>query len=118
MTTRPVVSDKALDLRLYRRKEFPQRWGVVKQGKCLSGGKKYRTCGQTRADSHSLRVAPSWQLDLLFWGVSSGFLLTSHSDLPGAGSIFGVSQAPPVCAHASPSQDGFHCKGLWVVGVS
>ena len=39
LAIRPVVSDKALALQLCR-KEFPQRWKVVKQAKCLLGGKR------------------------------------------------------------------------------
>ena len=51
-------------------------------------------------------------------GVSSSFPLTRHSDLPGSQSIFGVSQDPSLCAHASVSQEGFYCKGVQVTYIS
>ena len=49
-------------------------------------------------------------------GFSSGFPLTNHFDLPGAQSIFGVSQDPSMCAHASLSQDGSYHKDIWTYG--
>ena len=60
LTARPVVSDEALALWLFR-KEFPQRRKTVKQVKCLlGGGKKSRV----RVDRHigglRDRVAPLW----------------------------------------------------------
>ena len=42
------------------------------------------------------------------------FPLANPSDLPGAQSIFGISQDPPMCSHTSLSQDGFYQKGVWV----
>ena len=45
---------------------------------------------------------------------SPGFPLTNHFDLPGSQSLFGISQDPPMYAHASLSQDGFYRKGIWV----
>ena len=59
----------------------------------------------TWADSE--RAMPSWQSESLLWGISSGFPLTNHLALPGSESVFGTSQGPPMCAHASLSQDGF-----------
>ena len=50
----------------------------------------------------------SWQFELLLWGISSGFLLAGHFDLPGSQFISGISQDPPMCAHTSLSQDGFY----------
>ena len=41
------------------------------------------------------------------WGISSRFPLASHLALPGSESELGLSQGPPMCAHASLSQDGF-----------
>ena len=43
------------------------------------------------------RVAPLWQFESLLWGISSGFPLTNHFDLPGSESISGVSQDLPMC---------------------
>ena len=60
------------------------------------------------------RVVPLWQLESLLWGISSGFPLVNHFDLPGSLSIFSISQNPPMCAHASFSQGGSYQKGLWV----
>ena len=37
-----------------------------------------------------------------------------YNNLPGSQSIFGISQNPPRCVHASLSQDGFYRRGLWV----
>ena len=69
-----------------------------------------------RADSgrDSLQVAPWRQSELLLRGISSGFPLTSHFDLPGSQSIFGDSQDPPICVDTSLSQDGFYRKGIQV----
>ena len=53
------------------------------------------------------RVTPSWWFESLIWGISSGFPLANHLTLLGSVSLFGLSQGPPMCAHASLSQDGF-----------
>ena len=45
-------------------------------------------------------------------GDVSGFPLANH--FPGSQPILGVSQDPPMYAHASLSQDGFYRKGIWV----
>ena len=45
----------------------------------------------------------------LIWGISPSFPLANHFDL--SGSIFGISQDPPMWAHASLNQDGFYRKG-------
>ena len=55
-----------------------------------------------------VRVVPSWQFELLSWGISSEFSLAKHFDLPGSQSIFAISQDPPICVHASLSPDGFY----------
>ena len=44
----------------------------------------------------------------LLWGISPGFLLASHFNLPSCQYIFGISKDPLVCAHASLGQDGFY----------
>ena len=55
-----------------------------------------------REESHALV-----QFALLLSGVSSGFPLANHFDLPGSESVFGISQDLSMCSHASLSQDGF-----------
>ena len=45
-----------------------------------------------------LRAAPFWWFDSLLWGISSGFPLASHPDLPGSEPVLGVSQDPPMGA--------------------
>ena len=52
------------------------------------------------------------ELELLLCNISSVFPLASNFDLPQ--SILGVSQDPPMCAHASLSQDELYCKSLWI----
>ena len=46
-----------------------------------------------KLEEEALSRAP-WQFELLVWGVSPGFPLANHSDLPGSQSIFGRSQDP------------------------
>ena len=113
-STRMAVSDKGPHLPLCR-KELPQRQKVVKQS-ISKRKKRVQDVGiDTRADSGERPcVAPSWQSALLLWGISSGFPLADHSDLPGSQSVFGVSQDPPMCGHPSLSQGGFYQKGVWV----
>ena len=53
--------------------------------------------------SHTL-----WQFELLVWGISPRFPLANYFYLPGSQSIFGIPQAPPMCAHARLSEDGFY----------
>ena len=50
----------------------------------------------------------SWQFELLLWGISSGFLLAGHFDLPGSQFIFCISRDPPMCAHVSLSLGGVY----------
>ena len=52
------------------------------------------------------------------WGISSGFPLANYFDLPGSESIFGISQDLPMSVHASLSQHGFFCRGLWIVIIT
>lgn len=49
----------------------------------------------------------SWQFELLLWGISSGFPLAGHFDLPGSQFIFGISRDPPMCTHTSLSKMDF-----------
>ena len=62
-----------------------------------------------RVDRHTgglrVRVVPAWWFESLIWGISSGFPLVSHLALPGSESVFGLSQAPPLCAHLSAKMD-------------
>ena len=77
----------------------------MKQVKCLLGGKRVhvdRHMGRLRE-----RATPSWLFESLLWSISSGFPLANHLVLAGSESTFGLSQHPPMCAHASLSQDGF-----------
>ena len=58
--------------------------------------------------------------------LEGGFLTTSppgkslpnHIDLPGSETIFGMSQCPPICSHASLSQDRFYRRGLWEICIT
>ena len=50
--------------------------------------------GDIQADSE--RVA-----ELLLCGISSGFPLANYFGLPGSEFMFGISQDPPVCTHAT-----------------
>ena len=52
--------------------------------------------------------------ELLLWSISSWFPLANQFDFPGSQSIFGISQEPSMCAHASLSQDGFYHTGTWI----
>ena len=65
-------------------------------------------------DTWAERVLPSWQFKSLIWGISSGFPLADHFDLPGSESIFDLSQNPPVGVCPSLGQDGFQERGLWL----
>ena len=60
------------------------------------------------------RIAPSWQFESLLWGISSGFPLANHFDLPGSKSVFSIAQDFPMWARASLSQDGFYRRSLRV----
>ena len=76
----------------------------MKQVKCLLGEKGYVWI-DTRVGSE--RVVPLWLFESLLWDISSRSLLASHLALAGSESVFGISQGPPMCVHASLSQDGF-----------
>ena len=51
---------------------------------------------------------PSQEFESLLWGISSGFPLADHFDLPGSQFIFGMSQDRPMSMHASFSKDEFY----------
>ena len=89
----------------------------MKQVKQLLGGKSTvlvdRHIGRLR-ERESCWVAASWQFGFLFGSISFWFPLANHFDLPGSWFKFGVSQDPPMCAHAPLSQDRFYQKGIWV----
>ena len=48
---------------------------------------------------------PTWQFESLIWNISFRFPLTSHYDLPGLQSIFGVSQDSCVHVHLLAKMD-------------
>ena len=59
------------------------------------------------------RLTPSWQFKSLIWGISSGFPLANHFDLPGSESVFGIPQDPPnVCAKMDSTQEGYGQFGV------
>ena len=68
----------------------------------------------TRADSEGESL---WQFELLLWGISLGFPVTDHFDLPGSQFIFGMSQDPPMSMHASLNKDGFYQKCVSVGNI-
>ena len=59
----------------------------------------------TKVDSERDKVA-LMAFEFLSWDISSSFPLANNFDLPGSQSVFVISQNPPMCAHASLSQDG------------
>ena len=90
-----MVSDQALALQVCR-KEFPQRHAVVKQVKCLLGGKLYSTCGQThRWAPRVLESHPCGSLHHFCGAFLLVFLWSVLFDLPDLEYIFGMSQDPP-----------------------
>ena len=118
LATRPVASDKALVLWLCG-KELPQRQKVVKQVKCLLGGRSVvhvDGCRQTHGESHSLVVFKITYMGH-FFQVSFGqsFWFAWFWAL-----IWFVSGSSRVCmcvrvrVHASFSRDGFQRRGLLV----
>ena len=73
LTTRPVASDKALALRLCR-KEFPQRQRVVKQAKCLLGGKRVQYVWIDTLVGSERQSCPPGSLNHLYGAFLPGFL--------------------------------------------
>ena len=66
-------------------------------------------CIGTRAHSEGESLGCAlWQFKLLLWGISFGFPLGDHFDLPGSQFISGMSQDPPMSMHASLSKDEFY----------
>ena len=98
----------------FAEKEFPQRWKVVKQVKCSLGEKRIQYVWIGTWPGSERESRPRGSLNHLIWGISSGFPLANHFDLPGSKFVFGVSQALPMSAHAPLSQGGFYRRGLWV----
>ena len=58
----------------------------MKQVKYLLRGKKYST-PQAYSERERVRVAPSWQFELLLWGTYSRFPLANHFDSLGSQSV-------------------------------
>ena len=94
LTTRLVVSDKALALWLCRKsistKRESSETSSVYQEKKSTVSEDRHTGGLREV------VVPSWWLESLLWGITSGFPLASHFDLPGSESIYGTCQDSPV----------------------
>ena len=116
LTTRLVVSDKALALWLCRKsistKRESSETSSVYQEKKSTVSEDRHTGGLREV------VVPSWWLESLLWGITSGFPLADHFHLPGSESIFGITQNPPVCTNMSLSQDGFYQRSQWVGRLS
>ena len=108
LATRLVVSDKNLALQICRK--FLQRRKVVKQIKHLWKGKK----STVHVDRHMDRLKESHSL-MVTWITYMGHFFWVSVDLSGSEFIFGVSQDPPICVHASLSQGGFYQRSLWVL---
>ena len=115
LAARPMVSNKVLALWLCI-KRIPTKTESSETSKVFIRRKKVQYLWRnTQEDSQeSPWVVPKWQWKLLIWGISSSFPLANHSDLPGSQSVFGISQDPLLCVHASLSQDGFYWKAVWV----
>ena len=115
LITRPAVSGKGPGP-LALQKIIPTKLERSDAGKVFVKRKESAVCVDrlSQRESPWIAVAPSWQFELLLWGISSGFLVVNHSDLPGSQSTWGISQDLPMCEHTFLSQDGFYCKGLWV----
>ena len=61
---------------------------------------------------------PGKPLESLLWGIPSRFPLTSHFDLSGSESAFGISQNPLMCACSSLCQGELWWRGLWEVDIT
>ena len=75
--------------------------------------RKKRVQYEVWTDTSGERVAelhPRGSLNYFYGVLLSRFPLANHFDLPGLQSIFGISQDPPMCVHASLSRDGFTRK--------
>ena len=112
--TRPVVSDKALALRLCR-KEFTRKWKVVKQVKCLLGKRVWYMWIDTWAGSE--RVVPSWWFESLkkndlfsFW-LRSVFVATRR--------VCPVAAMVLLCSSSAQASrcGGFSSCRAWAIGV-
>ena len=95
-----MISDKgpgptALQKRISRKTESSEASKVF-----IKGEKVQYATGVLR---ERVRVAPSWQFELLLWGTYSRFPLTNHFDLLGSQSVFGIYQGPP-CVHTHISK--------------
>ena len=131
-----MVSDKGPGL-CFCRKEFPQSWKVVKQVVIKRTRVNYMWI-DTWADSEGESVSHTlkWQYMGYFFRVSSGqsfffgggmggvqpgacpahpgpaHPFANRFYLPGSQSVFGISQDPPMCVHASLSQDN-----IWIGSI-
>ena len=99
-----MVSNKTLALHLCRNST---KMESSKQVKYLLGReKKYSTCRQTHGQTQNCLVMPMWQFELLVWGISSGFPLANHFNLPVSPYLvyFRILLCVCACAHVFLSQ--------------
>ena len=109
LATRPVLNDKGPGPSALQ-KRIPTKKFLLFRGKRVQ-----LVWIDTWPDwGTSPSVTPSWQFKSRVSGISSGFPLANHFDLPGSPSIFGISQGPSMYAQASLSQDESYHTGLWV----
>ena len=108
LATRTVVSDKGPGPSALQ-KRFSTKTESSEASKAFIKGEMVQDTGILR---ERVRVAPSWQFELLLWDISFHFSLANHYNLPGSQSIFGISQDPSTCAHGSLSQDGPFQRGV------
>ena len=113
LATRPVVSNKGPSFCLCK-KEFPQRQKVANQVFIKRKSAPYM-CVDAWVDLERESLGHAL---VEVWSTSIGHLfrvsLINHFDLTGLQSVFGISQDPPTCVHASLSQSGYYQKGMWV----
>ena len=113
LATRPVVSDKGLwpfgfaEKNLYKLKSREASKVSIRREKSII--RVDRHMGRCR-ESLSCAVMQLCSLNYFYGVLLSRFPLANHFDLPGLQSIFGISQDPPICVHASFSREGFTGK--------
>ena len=112
LASRLLVVDKALAHQLCR-KEFSQRWKLVKQVKVFIRGRKNTVYVDRHMGRFRETTMPLWQFKSLTWGISSGFPFVNHFGFPGSEPIFGTYQNPS-CACAHLLARWIPLKDLWV----
>ena len=109
--TRSVVSDKALAFCLCR-KESPWRQEVVKQVKCLLGGKRMPYVWTDTWAGSEAESRPGGSLNHFYRAFLPGFPSIILICLVQSSNLVYLRILP--CLHTSLSPDGFQCRGLWV----